>query len=75
MQPNKEQIFEVVRQALLEFMLTGKAGIRIPRAAFPAYWDIFYKSLGWRLDNLYGEKIKKAVGWTSTEAPLRKDGE
>ena len=60
MQLTKEQILEQTKTAFREYLITGGAGVRIPKAAVDAYWDIFYKSLGWRLDNLYGEKQKKA---------------
>ena len=35
-----------IHNAFREFMVSR---FRIPKAAIPAYWDIFYKSLEWRL--------------------------
>jgi hypothetical protein len=53
---DETQITEITRQALYEFMITGKSGVRIPKKAFPAYWEIFLNSFSWRLQGLLKNK-------------------
>ena len=69
MKPTKEQTIEVVRSALRECLLTGKFGFAIPRKAFDAYWEIFNKSLEWRLDKVYGKEKKPVVEWKEVPRP------
>jgi len=66
---NKDQITEVVRQAFYEFMITGKAGVSIPKKAFPSYWEIFLKSFEWRLDRLSGKEDKPVISWKPVPVP------
>ncbi len=70
MKSDKEKIIEQVKTAFREYLITGGAGVGIPKKAVDAYWEIFNKSLGWRLDNLYGEKQKKENKWQEVETPI-----
>ena len=49
----RTQIENQIKAAFTEYLVTGRVGIRVPKKAVDAYWEIFKKSLDWRLDEAY----------------------
>ena len=57
----KSDLMQEIRLAFREYLITGGAGVGIPKKAVDAYWEIFNRSLEWRIDKLYDQMSKSKL--------------
>ena len=57
----KSDLMQEIRLAFREYLITGGAGVGIPKKAVDAYWEIFNGSLEWRIDKLYDQMSKSKL--------------